>query len=386
MIDSQSLCDSGTAGCEAQKAGLTPVAPLSNDSERTDALLRRFRDLQSMVQEAAGDFREDDRRRKTVKVIIQIPCYNEEATLGITLDELPRKIDGVDVVEWLVVDDGSTDHTVEVALAHGVDHIVRLPRNQGLARAFMAGLDEALRQGADVIVNTDADNQYCARDIPKLVAPILAGDADLVVGSRPIAGIPHFSRIKKLLQWIGSWVVRRVSKTDIRDAPSGFRAISREAAKRTNVFSEYSYTLETLIQAGQNQMAICSVPIRTNADLRPSRLFRSVYSYVRQSALTILRIFVTYRSFESFAAPGAVSGLLGLLLCIRYLFFFFAGDGAGHVHSLLLGALLMGIGCMGIVVGLIADLISVNRKLLEKVDRRVRQIEEVFERRASNRT
>ena len=312
------------------------------------------------------------------KLIIQIPCLNEEKTLGVTLSQLPRKLDGVGVVEWLIVDDGSTDRTAEVARQLGVDHIVRLPRNQGLAGAFMAGLDEAVRQGADIIVNTDADNQYRAEDIQKLIDPIVAGESEFVIGARPIGDTPHFSRIKKALQWLGSWVVRRVSKTNVPDAPSGFRAISRETAMKLNVFSDYTYTLETIIQAGQKNMATSSVPIRTNADLRPSRLFKSIPSYVSRSALTIIRIFMTYRPFQFFAGPGVLALLAGFLICVRYLFFYFTGAGSGHVQSLILGTLLMGLGCTGVVVGLVADLISVNRKLLEKVDWRVRQLEEAL--------
>ena len=314
-----------------------------------------------------------------MKLIIQIPCYNEEQTLGVTLAQLPRQVAGVEVVEWLVIDDGSSDRTIEVAEAYGVDHIVRQTRNRGLARAFMAGLDEAVRQGADVIVNTDADNQYCAGDIEKLISPVVTGKADMVIGERPIGDTPHFSHLKKLLQKLGSWVVRRVSNTDVPDAPSGFRAVSRETARRLNVFSDYTYTLETIIQAGKKGMAVTSVPIRTNADLRPSRLLKSIPSYISRSASTIVRIFMTYCPFQFFAFPGAACCLLSLLICVRYLLFYFAGSGSGHVHSLLLGALLMGLGLGGIVIGLVADLISVNRKLLEKIDWRVQQLEELVQ-------
>jgi glycosyltransferase involved in cell wall biosynthesis len=314
-----------------------------------------------------------------IKLIIQIPCYNEESTLGVTLSSLPRKIPGVDIVEWLIIDDGSTDRTIEVALSHGVDHIVRLPRNQGLAKAFIAGLEACLKAGADIIVNTDADNQYCADDIPKLIEPILSGKAEIVVGARPISKIRHFSPIKKCLQKLGSWAVRQASGTDIPDAPSGFRAMSREAAMQLNVFNEYTYTLETIIQAGQKGMAITSVPIRTNEDLRPSKLVKSIPSYVKQSALTIIRIFMTYRSFTFFAVPGVISFTIGLLLGIRFLYFYFTGDGRGHIQSVILAALLLGTGFFLSVVGLIADLISVNRKLLEKLDWRVQQIEKTIE-------
>jgi glycosyltransferase involved in cell wall biosynthesis len=310
------------------------------------------------------------------KAIIQIPCFNEEQTLAITLRALPRQLNGIGCVEWLIIDDGSSDQTSQVAREMGVDHVVRLPRNQGLARAFSAGIEESLRQGADIIINTDADNQYCADDIQKLVDPIVEGRSEFVVGARPISTTPHFSRMKKTLQWWGSWVVRRVSKTNIPDAPSGFRAMSRSTAMQLNVFSEYTYTLETIIQAGQKNMAISSVPIRTNPDLRPSRLLRSIPSYVGRSASTIVRIFMTYRPFQFFAIPGTICSAVGFMLCVRYLLFLLAGSGAGHIHSLILASLMLGMGLTGIVVGLMADLISVNRKLLEKIDWRLQQLEE----------
>ncbi len=234
------------------------------------------------------------------KLIIQIPCYNEEATLGLTLSQLPRQIPGVEEVEWLIINDGSRDRTVEVAQAAGVDHIVDFQQNQGLAKGFMAGIDACLKAGADIIVNTDADNQYCADDIPKLIQPILDGTAEIVVGARPIQEIKDFSPVKKFLQKLGSWVVRIASNTDIPDAPSGFRAISREAAIRLNVFNEYTYTLETIIQAGQRGMAITYVPIRTNGYLRPSRLVKSIPAYIQRSIITIIRIFMTYRPLQFF--------------------------------------------------------------------------------------
>ncbi len=312
-----------------------------------------------------------------MKLIIQIPCYNEEGTLAIALAALPRQIPGIDKVEWLIIDDGSTDKTVEVALANGVDHIVHLPHNQGLARGFMAGLEACLKAGADIIVNTDADNQYCADDIPKLVEPILSGRAEIVIGARPISEIEHFSFTKKMLQKLGSWVVRVASNTDIPDAPSGFRAISRGAAIHLNVFSEYTYTLETIIQAGQKNMAITSVPIRINEDLRPSRLLKSIPSYVKRSILTIFRIFMTYRPIMFFIVPGALLFTSGLLISLRFLYFFFIGDGEGHIQSIILASLLMGNGFFLVVVGLVADLISVNRKLLEKINWRIHSLEEV---------
>ncbi len=310
------------------------------------------------------------------KLIIQIPCYNEEEALEITLSELPRTLPGIDQVEWMIIDDGSKDRTIEVARSCGVDHIVRLPYHQGLARAFLAGLDACVSFGADIIVNTDADNQYSAADIPRLIAPILAGDAEIVIGARPIEQIQHFSPIKKLLQRFGSWVVRLASRTKVPDAPSGFRAMTRDAAMQLHVFNEYTYTIETIIQAGQKGMAISSVPIHTNGELRPSRLVRSIPSYIRRSLLTILRIFVTYRPFAFFATQGVVVFAMGFLLGLRFLFYFAMGDGNGRVQSLILAALLMGLGFSLGVVGLLADLIAVNRQLLEKLEWRMHLIEE----------
>lgn len=349
------------------------IETICESLEQAEALVRKASDELDGASDPAT-------RKRTVKLIIQIPCYNEESTLGITLAQLPRTVQGVDVVEWLVIDDGSHDATVRVARENGVDHIVSLPRNQGLARAFTKGLEAAIAAGADVIVNTDADNQYAAEDIEKLVRPIVEGRAEFVIGERPIVDTPHFSMAKKTLQRLGSWVVRQFSKTDIPDAPSGFRAMSRETAMRLNVFSDYTYTLETIIQAGQKGMAITSVPVSTNPDLRPSRLLKSIPSYVTQSALTIVRIFATYRPFQFFALPSIVAGLLGLLVCLRYVFFYFAGDGSGHIQSLILGALLIGLGFAGVVVGLVADLISVNRKLLEHIDWQVQQLNQTTRR------
>lgn len=319
------------------------------------------------------------------KLIIQIPCFNEAGTLGITLADLPRSVAGIETVEWLVIDDGSADDTIAVARQCGVDHVVAMPRNRGLARAFMAGINEAVRLGADVIVNTDADNQYCGADIEKLVAPIVSGRADMVIGTRPIMKTSHFSLPKKILQRVGSWVVRQASSADVEDAPSGFRAMSRETAMRLNVFTDYTYTLETIIQAGQNNMAVESVPIRTNPDLRPSRLLKSIPSYVRRSASTILRIFMTYRPLSFFAIPGLACCAASCLLCGRYLIFWLGGSGAGHIQSLILAAILMFAGLLGIVVGLVGDLISVNRKLLEKVDWQVRLLREQVESLATDK-
>lgn len=314
-----------------------------------------------------------------MKLIIQIPCYNEEATLGLTLSELPRQLPGIDKVEWLIINDGSRDRTLEVAQACGVDHIVNLQSNQGLAKGFMAGIEACLEAGADIIVNTDADNQYCAADIPKLIAPILAGNAQIVIGARPIQSIKHFSPFKKLLQNLGSFVVRLASQTEIPDAPSGFRAISREAALRLNVFNEYTYTLETIIQAGQKGLIITSVPIRTNGFLRPSRLVTNISTYVQRSILTIVRIFMTYRPLRFFMLLGSVPFSLGFLLCCRWLWLFLGiiGDDPAkpRVPSLILAAMLILIGVQLWIFGLIADLMGVNRQLLEDIQLRLRRQE-----------
>ncbi len=311
------------------------------------------------------------------KLIIQIPCFNEEKTLPVTLKELPRSLPGVDQIEWLIIDDGSTDNTVAVARAQGVDHVVRLIGHQGLAKGFMAGIQACIEKGADIIVNTDADNQYFAGDIINLVQPILDGKAEIVVGERPISEIKHFSPLKKLFQRWGSWMVRKVSQTDIPDAPSGFRAISREAAMRMHVFSEYTYTIETIIQAGQRGMAIMSVPIRTNDFLRKSRLIHSIPAYLARSFNTIMRIFMTYRPLAFFTIPGVISILAGVVLGLRFLYFYLiTHTGAGHIQSLILTAVLLIVGFLLVIFGLIADLISVNRKLLENVDYRLKRLDE----------
>lgn len=309
------------------------------------------------------------------KLIIQIPCYNEEESLPITLAELPREVPGVDVVEWLIIDDGSVDDTVEVALANGVDHVVRMKRNSGLAKVFMAGLDACLELGADVILNTDADNQYCAADIPALVEPIVAGRADYVIGARPIAEIPHFSPIKKALQKLGSWAVRVASNTEVPDAPSGFRAMSRTCALRLNVLSEYTYTIETIIQAGRAGMAIENVPVRVNGDLRPSRLVKSIASYVRRSLVTIARIFMTYKPMKFFMVPGLVFFALGVLVGLRFVYFFAIGQGQGNIQSLILTAILILVGVQLTLFGLLAELVGNNRKLLEDIQWRTRRME-----------
>jgi glycosyltransferase involved in cell wall biosynthesis len=315
------------------------------------------------------------------KLIIQIPCFNEENSLPVTLKELPRELPGIDKIEWLIIDDGSTDRTVEVARSLGVDHVVRLIRHQGLAKGFMAGIQACVENGADIIVNTDADNQYYSGDIIKLVQPILDGKAEIVIGERPITDIKHFSPLKKLFQRWGSWMVRKVSQTDIPDAPSGFRAISREAAMRTHVFSEYTYTIETIIQAGQRGMAIISVPIRTNDFLRKSRLIHSIPAYLARSFNTILRIFMTYKPLSFFVIPGGGAFLIGTILGIRFLYFYLiTGTSSGHIQSLILVAVLLILGVFLIIVGLIADLISVNRKLLENVEYRIQRLDEKIEK------
>lgn len=306
-----------------------------------------------------------------MKLIIQIPCLNEEATLAIALAALPRSVAGFDSVEWLIIDDGSQDGTVAVALAHGVDHVISHHHNQGLARAFTSGIEACLRLGADVIVNTDADNQYCADDIPALTAPIVQGRADIVVGARPIASIAHFSRAKKVLQGFGSHIVRLASGSEVPDAPSGFRAISRQAAQQLVVFSRYTYTLETIIQAGQRGMELASVPVHVNSDLRPSRLVRSIPSYIRRSIVTIVRIFVVYRPFRFFASIGTVFFIAGLIPGLRFLVKYIQGEGEGHVQSLILAALLLGIGFQTFLIAFIADLLAANRRLLEDVRFRV---------------
>lgn len=310
-----------------------------------------------------------------MKLIIQIPCLNEAETLGVALAALPREVPGFDRVEWLVIDDGSSDGTEALAKALGVDHVVRHQVNRGLAAAFMTGLETSLRLGADVIVNTNADNQYEGADVPKLTAPILAGEADMVIGSRPIDQTEHFSWIKKKLQRLGSWAVRMASKTNIEDAPSGFRAISREAAMRLNVFNAYTYTLETIIQAGLSNLRVISVPIRTNADLRPSRLVKSIASYVKRSLVTILRVMLVYRPLAYFATSGAFFMLIGLAAGLRYLYFLMTGSGAGHVQSVIFSSLCLLLGALLVMMGVLADLVSVNRKLLERINLRVQRIE-----------
>lgn len=301
-----------------------------------------------------------------MKLIVQIPCLNEAATLPATLAELPDTIEGINTIEVLVIDDASTDGTAEVARNLGVHHIVRNKRNLGLARSFRRGLETALAAGADVIVNTDGDGQYAGEDIPALAAPIIAGDADIVVGDRQTAGIPHFSPIKKRLQHLGSLVVRRLSSTDIPDAVCGFRAVSREAALRLNIVSTFSYTTEMIIQAGRRSMAITSVPIQTRKVERESRLFRSIPHFIVQTAGTMLRTYAMYQPLRLFFYIGTTLALIGLAPALRFLYFYATGDGAGHIQSLVLGGAFLVMGFVSYTVGLVADLIANNRKLLER--------------------
>jgi glycosyltransferase involved in cell wall biosynthesis len=296
-----------------------------------------------------------------------MPCYNEAQTLKIALSALPRIVAGFDKVEWLIIDDGSQDDTAEIAKLCCVDHVIKHTGNKGLAAAFMTGLDACLNFGADVIVNTDADNQYNADDIPLLVQPILQNKAELVIGARSISSTEHFSFSKKLLQKLGSWVVRVASKTNIPDAPSGFRAMNRTTAQKLIVFNDYTYTLETIIQAGQKNIAITYVPIRTNEDLRPSKLVKSIFSYVRRSVATIIRIFIVYRPFCFFGVIGSVLFSIGFLIGLWFIWKIIIGDGAGHIQLLIFSSVLLGMGFQTILIAFVADLLSANRKLLEDI-------------------
>lgn len=309
-----------------------------------------------------------------MKLIIQIPCYNEAETLEVALNDLPKKIKGIDTIEYLIINDGSTDNTVEVARNWGVNYIVNFRNNKGLAKGFMAGIDACLKNGADIIVNTDADNQYCGSDIEQLIQPILNGTAGMVIGERPIDQTEHFSFLKKQLQHLGSWVVRKASKTSIPDAPSGFRAYSRSTAMRLNVMNEYTYTLETIVQAGRTKMALESVPIHTNPELRASRLFNSMFGYVKRSMVTIIRAFLTYRPLFFFLIIALLFSGAGILIGIRFLIFYVQGQGTGHIQSLILASMLIVIGIQSAVIGLLADVIANNRKLLEEILFSIRQM------------
>ena len=314
-----------------------------------------------------------------MKLIIQIPCYNEEATLPQTLRDLPQTIPGIDEIEVLVIDDGSQDRTVEVAQALGVDHILQLPRNMGLATAFSRGLETALALGADIIVNTDGDNQYCGADIARLVQPILSGEADIVVGDRGVGALEHFSPLKRRLQVWGSWVVSKAAGIPIRDATSGFRAFSRDAALHLTVLGEYTYTLETLIQAGARRMQVAYVPVRTNPQTRPSRLIRNVPSFLALSAVAILRFYTMYRPLRVFTTLGGLLLLGGVALGARFLYFYLTGTGFGHVQSLILAAILSIVGFQVLLIGLLAELVRLNRKMLEDILYRVRRWEVTHE-------
>lgn len=307
-----------------------------------------------------------------MKLIIQIPCYNEENSLPITLKALPKQIDGIDEIEILVIDDGSTDKTNEVAKANGVQHIVSMPHNCGLAKAFVAGINGALAQGADIIVNTDADNQYCADDIEKLIRPILNKEADIVIGTRPVSNISHFSLLKKTLQKLGSWVMRRVSSTQVEDAPSGFRAFSRAAALQINIFDNYTYTLETIIQARAKGLQLVCVPVNVNPDLRESKLVKNMFDYIRRSVFTMLRMFIIYRPFRFFAILASLFFTIGFLVGLRFLYFYLFSNGAGHIQSLILAAILIITSVQIGVIAILSELFCINRKLLEDIQRRIK--------------
>ncbi len=310
-----------------------------------------------------------------MKLIIQIPCLNEAGTLPRTLGDLPSEIAGVDTIETLIVDDGSTDNTIEVARNLGVNHIVRHTNNKGLAEAFMSGLDACVKLGADIIVNTDGDNQYDGQSIQPLIGPILRGEADMVVGDRQVNDIDHFSPLKKRLQTLGSWVVQHVSGTEVPDTTSGFRAFSRDAAMRINVISSFTYTIETIIQAGKSNIAVTHVPIKTNEKLRESRLFDSMWKYIKRSVATIFRIYTMYEPLKTFSLIGGAVFGVGLLVSLRFVYFYLIGDGAGHIQSLILSSVLLMIGFQVAMIGLLADLIRSNRHLIEDTQYRVKKME-----------
>ncbi len=309
-----------------------------------------------------------------IKLVIQIPCYNEEDTILTTLNDLPKKIKNVDIIEVLVIDDGSQDRSVEIAKAWGA-HVVQVKPNKGLANAFRTGLHKALLLDADIIVNTDADNQYSALDIPKLIEPILEGDADIVVGARDVMNVRDFSLLKKLLQKLGSAVLRFFSSTNVEDAPSGFRAFSKEAALKLNVFDNYTYTMETLIQANVKGLKVKSVPIRVNQKTRESKLVKNIFDYVFKSMKTILRMFIVYRPFRFFATISFLLGFLGLVLVGRFLYFYYMGDGNGHIQSLIFAAVFLISFIQLLIIAILGDLLSINRRLLEDVQIRLRNLE-----------
>jgi glycosyltransferase involved in cell wall biosynthesis len=317
------------------------------------------------------------------KLIIQIPCLNEAESLPVTLAALPRRIAGVDVIEYLVIDDGSSDDTAQVARQWGVHHIVRHRRNRGLAAAFRSGIDAALAAGADVIVNTDADGQYEGADIALLVQPVLRGEADIVLGDRGVAENAHFGPFKRLLQRLGSAVVQKFAGTQVTDAVSGFRAMSRDAARRINITTEFSYTTDMLIQAGRKRMAIVTVPIRTHATSRPSRLFKSIPRFISQTGVTILRAYTTHNALRVFVGSGLVTALIGAIPILRFMWFWLNGDGSGHLQSLIIGGALLMLGTIMAVMGVLADLIATNRKLLEMNLQKIRQLEEAITARDS---
>ena len=316
-----------------------------------------------------------------MKLIVQIPCHNEAQTIALTISDVPRRIPGIDAVEILVLDDGSTDGTARAALAAGADHVVRHTRKKGLAETFRMGIDACLAQGADIIVNTDGDNQYAGHCIPKLVQPILDGTADMVIGDRQVQASQYYSRTKKWLHALGSFVVRRLSRTDVPDSVSGFRAFSRDAAAHLNILSPFSYTIETLIQAGTYQLALTSVPIETNAATRPSRLFKNIPHFVLNSLTTMVRIYTMYHPLRMFGYIGIVLGLAGLVPIARFLYFFLSGDGGGHVQSLVLGGILVLMGILAMLFALAADLVNFNRRLIEITLRKVRRLERELESR-----
>jgi glycosyltransferase involved in cell wall biosynthesis len=310
-----------------------------------------------------------------MKLIIQIPCYNEEGTLEAVINDLPKKIQNIDAIETLVIDDGSTDRTVEIARKLSVDHIVSFKTNKGLAKAFAAGIEYSLDQGADIIVNTDGDNQYRGEDIPKLIAPIIEGEADVVIGTRQIDEVPHFSFFKKKMQKLGSSIIRKISKAPIKDATSGFRAFSKEAAMRINPLTEYSYTIESLVQLGNEKLKIVSTPIQVNPKLRESRLIKNTPSFIAHQSLTLFRMYTVYKSFRVFIYIGLLVTLPGLFGFLRFLYFYVTGEGGGHIQSLLFSSVFVICGFFILIFGVIADLVSSNRKMIEMILYKIRKME-----------